>query len=58
MFSSASGASIAEINITPLVGQFLTMPQPDAGLEPEVAVPTTTSDLAAGRDAQMQEALI
>ncbi len=41
----------------PLVGQFPTTPQPDAGLEPDKAVPTTAADIAANRDAQMQAAL-
>ena len=41
----------------PLVGQFPTTAQPDAGLEPDIAVATTAADLAADRDAQMQTAL-
>ena len=41
----------------PLVGQFPSTPQPDAGLEPDLPVPTSAADLAAGRDAQMDSAL-
>ena len=41
----------------PLVGTFPATPQPDAGLEPDRAVPIMPGDLAAGRDPQMETAL-
>ncbi len=41
----------------PLVGQFSTTPQPDAGIVPDVLVPVTVADIAAGRDAELAAAL-
>jgi hypothetical protein len=34
----------------PLIGRFPATPQPDAGIEPDVTVPMTAADIAAGRD--------
>jgi C-terminal processing protease CtpA/Prc len=34
----------------PLIGQFPGEPQPDAGLEPDLAVPVTAAGISAGRD--------
>ncbi len=34
----------------PLIGTFPTVPQPDAGIEPDIAVRITRTDLIAGRD--------
>jgi C-terminal processing protease CtpA/Prc len=39
-----------EIDI-PLIGTFPATPQPDAGLQPDIDVPLTAQDIAAGRDA-------
>lgn len=41
----------------PLIGQFPTTAQDDAGIVPDVAVATTPDDLARGRDAVMERAL-
>jgi hypothetical protein len=41
----------------PLVGTFPRTPQPDAGLEPDIAVGETPADIAAGRDAGLAAAL-
>ncbi|KRA15072.1 peptidase S41 [Lysobacter sp. Root604] len=41
----------------PLVAQFPTTEQPDAGVEPDVRVVETAEDLAAGRDAVMEKAM-
>ena len=41
----------------PLVATFPQTPQPDAGVVPDVVVPTTALDLAAGRDPQRATAL-
>ncbi len=37
----------------PLVGTFPTTPQPDAGIQPDVAIAETAADIAAGRDPAM-----
>jgi hypothetical protein len=37
----------------PLIASFPVTPQPDAAIEPEIAVATTARDIAAGRDPQM-----
>jgi hypothetical protein len=37
----------------PLIGYFPAEPQPDAGLVPDVVVPRSAEDLAAGRDAEL-----
>lgn len=37
----------------PLVGQFPVTPQPDAGIEPDIAVAPTAADIAAGRDVEL-----
>lgn len=42
-------ASGLEVDL-PLIGYFPDAPQPDAGIEPDVTVPTTAADIAAGRD--------
>jgi hypothetical protein len=41
----------------PLVAQFPTTPQPDAGLRPDLPVPVTVADIAGGRDAELAAAL-
>jgi acetyl esterase/lipase len=43
----------------PLIGQFpvTQTPLPDAGLTPDVLVPTTAADIAAGRDPELAEVL-
>ncbi len=41
----------------PLVGTFQTAKQPDAGLLPDISVPTTTGDIASGNDPVMKKAL-
>lgn len=41
----------------PLIAEFPLTPQPDAGVEPDLAIPTTAADLAAGRDPQRAAAL-
>ena len=41
----------------PLIGYFPTTPEPDAGLEPDVLVPTTAEAIARGEDPAMQAAL-
>lgn len=41
----------------PLVGRYPLSPQPDAGVEPDVAVPVTAGDVARGRDAVLERAL-
>ena len=41
----------------PLVARFPATPQPDAGIEPDVRVPLTRADIAAGRDAALEAAL-
>lgn len=38
----------------PLVAQFPTSPQPDAGIAPDVEVRVTAADLAAGRDPELE----
>lgn len=48
-------ASGLEIDL-PLIASFPATPQPDAGIDPDVSVPTTAEDIAAGRDPQMQAA--
>ena len=40
----------------PLIASFPTTPQPDAAIEPDIAVATTAQDIAVGRDPQMQAA--
>ena len=40
----------------PLIGYFPETPQPDAGLRPDVAVPLTAADIAAGRDRDLERA--
>lgn len=37
----------------PLVGQFPLTPQPDAGIEPDIATQPTPADIASGRDVEM-----
>lgn len=37
----------------PLIASFPATPQPDAAIAPDIAVPMTVRDIAAGRDAQM-----
>lgn len=37
----------------PLIASFPATPQPDAAIEPGIAVATTAKDIAAGRDPQM-----
>lgn len=49
-------ASRIEIDL-PLIAGFPTTPQPDAGIEPDLAVPTTADDVRAGRDPQMAAAV-
>lgn len=41
----------------PLVATFPSLPQPNAGIEPDVAVATTARDLVAGRDPQRDAAV-
>ncbi|GGB41395.1 hypothetical protein GCM10011380_33580 [Sphingomonas metalli] len=41
----------------PLVGRFPTRPQPDLGVEPDIAVPVTPADIARGVDRTMERAL-
>ncbi|WP_428151905.1 S41 family peptidase [Brevundimonas sp.] len=48
-------ASGIEIDL-PLIAGFPDTPQPDAAIEPDVFVPTTAADIAAGRDPQMAAA--
>lgn len=48
-------ASGFEVDL-PLIASFPTTPQPDAGIEPDIAVATTALDIARGRDAQMEAA--
>lgn len=48
-------ASGLEVDL-PLIASFPDTPQPDAGIEPDVAVPTTAADIAAARDPQMEAA--
>lgn len=45
-----------EIDI-PLTGTFPVTPQPDAGVEPDVAITQTASDIASGRDRVLDTAL-
>lgn len=45
-------ASGFEVDL-PLIASFPTTPQPDAGIEPDIAVATTALDIAEGRDPQM-----
>lgn len=37
----------------PIIGYYSPTPQPDAGLEPDIAVKVTPADIAAGRDAEL-----
>ena len=48
-------ASGLEVDL-PLIATFPETPQPDAAVEPDVVVPTTADDIAAGRDPQMAAA--
>lgn len=41
----------------PLVGYFPTLPQPDAGLLPDLAIAPSRLDIAAGRDVAMERAI-
>jgi hypothetical protein len=41
----------------PLIANFPRTPQPDAPIEPDLAVPTTAADIASGRDPQMVAAI-
>jgi hypothetical protein len=41
----------------PLIGQFPDGDRPDAGLEPDIPVVPTVSDIASGRDAEMDAVL-
>lgn len=41
----------------PLIGTFPAMPQPDAGVTPDVAVALSSEDIAIGRDSAMETAL-
>jgi hypothetical protein len=45
-------ASQLEVDL-PLIASFPTTPQPDAAIEPDLAVATTAKDIATGRDPQM-----
>ena len=45
-------ASQLEVDL-PLIASFPATPQPDAAIEPDIAVATTAGDIAAGRDPQM-----
>ena len=49
-------ASGLEVDL-PLIASFPDAPQPDAGIEPDIAVPTTVLDIASGRDTQMAAAV-
>lgn len=40
----------------PLIAGFAPTPQPDAGVEPDLFVPTTAEDVRRGRDPQMAAA--
>ena len=48
-------ASRIEVDL-PLIASFPETPQPDAGIEPDLLVPTTAVDIAAGTDPQMAAA--
>lgn len=48
-------ASGLEIDL-PLIAGFPATPQPDAGIEPDIAVPLTAADIAEGRDPRMAAA--
>jgi hypothetical protein len=41
----------------PLIGYYSAAPQPDAGIDPDVFIPRTIADIAAGRDACMNAAI-
>ncbi|QDH35050.1 S41 family peptidase [Porphyrobacter sp. YT40] len=41
----------------PLIGYFPTVPQPDAGVDPDVVIPRSIADIAGGRDACMERAI-
>lgn len=41
----------------PLIGSFPTVPQPDAGIAPDVTVAATPADIAAGRDPVLEAAV-
>ena len=41
----------------PLVGQFPSTPQPDAGIDPDLRTSPTPADIAAGRDVELEAAL-
>ncbi|MBY0568532.1 MAG: hypothetical protein K2P70_14545 [Hyphomonadaceae bacterium] len=41
----------------PLIARFPATPQPDAGIEPDLRVPLTRTDITAGRDAALEAAL-
>ncbi len=41
----------------PLIGYFPTTPEPDAGIEPDILIPTTAEAIARGEDPAMQAAL-
>ncbi|WP_017664011.1 S41 family peptidase [Porphyrobacter sp. AAP82] len=41
----------------PLIGYYPAAPQPDAGVDPDVFIPRTIADIAAGRDACMAAAI-
>jgi hypothetical protein len=45
-------ASRLEVDL-PLIASFPATPQPDAAIEPDIAVATTAKDIASGRDPQM-----
>jgi hypothetical protein len=49
-------ASGLEVDL-PLIASFPSMPQPDAAILPDIAVPTTAADIAANLDPQMGAAL-
>lgn len=49
-------ASGLEVDL-PLIASFPETPQPDAGIEPDIAVPTTAADITIGRDPQMDAAV-
>ena len=48
-------ASRLEVDL-PLIASFPATPQPDAAIEPDIAVATTAGDIAIGRDPQMKAA--
>jgi hypothetical protein len=48
-------ASRLEVDL-PLIASFPTTPQPDAAIEPDIAVATTAKDIAVGEDPQMRAA--